>query len=571
MKSMEGTMDFEMYYEKASEYVKYESVDTFRQEVIQAMNQEDVEELHDRFYTELEFGTAGMRGVIGGGYNRMNPYIVSKVTQGLADYINEASPDNRTVVIACDSRNYSELFSEVSAQVLCANGIRVYLYDTIHPVPLLSHAVRYLGCAAGITITASHNPPKYNGYKVYWSDGGQVIPPHDTGIVSKVRQVADGSMIKTMSSADARSRRLLSGVPEEVDAAYYDKVLADPVRKAAFAEDVPCKVVYTPIHGSGNVPVQHLLKTLGVDYEVVAEQEEANGDFPTVTLPNPENPQAMSLAIELGRKTGADIILGTDPDSDRLGIGFPTDPGKQEFSLLNGNQIAVLLCDYLLATRTPATPAVCVKSIVTTDLMGAVAAAAGSECRDVLTGFKYIADQMIKIEAEGKSFIFGAEESFGYNSMLDVHDKDAVSSAILAVEMMKYHAKNGKSLQDRLEEIWGEFGFYLEKVISKDYPGSEGKAEMEAIMRSYREAAPTEIGGMAVESVEDLLAGTGSLPPADVIILRLKGGSKVIVRPSGTEPKIKFYLFSVAKEADLDAAKAESARRQQAMITSLGL
>ncbi len=564
-------MDFEMYYQKASDYVRFEEEDVFKKEVIQAMNQDDVDDLHDRFYTELAFGTAGMRGVIGGGYNRMNPFIVRRVTQGFADYLNEAVPSGASVVIAYDSRSYSDVFAKNTAEVLCANGVRVYLYDSIHPVPLLSYAVRNLKTTAGVVITASHNPPQYNGYKVYWSDGGQVITPHDTGIVEKVRLVTDGNMIKSLSLDEATEKGLLSGVPAEVDESYYQMVLSDPVRAEIFAKDIPCKVVYTPIHGSGNVPIQHLLKTLGVDYHVVKEQEEPDGKFPTVTMPNPENPQAMSLAIELGKKVKADIILGTDPDSDRLGIGFPTDESKEDFSLLNGNQIAVLLCDYLLSTRKVENQGVCVKSIVTTDLLRSLAEKHGAECEDVLTGFKYIADQMSKMAQEGKSFIFGAEESYGYNSLADVHDKDAVSSAILAVEMMLYHAAQGKSLLDRLEEIWVTYGYYLEKVFSKDYPGSEGKAEMDAIMKRYREATPSEIGGMQVVKVEDLLDGSGELPPANVIIIRLEGGSKVIVRPSGTEPKIKFYLFSVSHKDDLDEAKAESLERQNAMIESLGL
>jgi phosphoglucomutase len=565
-------MDFEDYYQKASDYVRYEQEPVFREEVIQAMNEEQIESLHDRFYTELAFGTAGMRGIIGGGYNRMNSYMVRRVTQGLSDYVNEVFPDKPSVVIAYDSRHYSQVFASAAASVLCANGIRVYLYDEIHPVPLLSFAVRRLQASAGITITASHNPSEYNGYKVYWSDGAQVIAPHDTAIVEKVRSITSGDMIAERSLADAVAAGMLTAVPGEVDEAYYAMVLNSISNPAIFSADIPCSVVYTPLHGSGNVPVQHLLKTLGVDYSVVAAQEEPDGDFPTVTMPNPENPDAMQLAIAQAKRQKADLILGTDPDSDRLGIGVPNDSSKQDYTLLGGNQIAVLLCDYLLSQqRQPITGGVCVKSIVTTDLMKRVAGSYGCECRDVLTGFKYIADQMHRITEEGGRFLFGAEESFGYLWVQEVYDKDAVSAAVLAVEMMLYHASQGTSLLERLDELMRQFGCFAEKVISKSYPGAEGKAAMEQIMKSFRTDCPNEIGSLQVRRVLDLKEGAQGLPPADVIIITLDGGSKVVIRPSGTEPKIKYYIFSVSEEPDLEAAKRAGLARQQKIMDSLGL
>ena len=565
-------MDYEFYYERALEYVTYEQEPIFRKEIIQLMNEENLEELHDRFYTELAFGTAGMRGIIGGGYNRMNSYMVRRVTQGLSAYMKDQVSGQRSVVIAYDSRNYSDVFASAAADVLCANDIRVYRYDTIHPVPLLSFAVRYMKASAGIVITASHNPAQYNGYKIYWSDGGQAVAPHDTGIAAEVGKVTSGEMIASVSLDAARASGLLSSVPDEVDQAY-DTMVIDSIRdRGLFARGIPCKVVYTPLHGSGNIPIQRLFRILGVDYQVVEEQEAPDGNFPTVDLPNPENPKAMSMAIDVAKKVHADIVLGTDPDSDRLGIGIPTDKQKKSYTLLNGNQIAVLLCDYLLSQQeSPIVNGVCVKSIVTTDLMKQVAEYYGCECRDVLTGFKYIADQMHRIVHERKKFIFGAEESFGYLSVTEVYDKDAVSTAILAVEMMLYYKEQGKSLLARLEELWLQFGYYDEKVIAKTYPGSEGRAKIDDIMRTFREVPPKEIGGMKVMKTLDLIAGTDSLPAADVVIITLEGGSKVIVRPSGTEPKIKYYLFSVASHDELIHAKTESLGKRQAMIASLGL
>lgn len=565
-------MDFEQLYIKATEYVTNEQDEYVKQEVIQAMNAEDMEDLYDRFYTELAFGTAGMRGVIGGGFNRINPYMVRRVTQGLSEYLLEECKEDITVVIAYDSRNYSDTFAAAAAEVLCANGIRVYLYNSIHPVPLLSFAVRFLKASAGIVITASHNPPEYNGYKVYWNDGGQVIAPHDKGIVKKVQAMTSGEMIRTIDMEEARSKGLLMDVPQRVDEAYYDMVLSSIRSPEVFTQRVPCKVVYTPIHGSGNIPVQHLLRMLNVDYTIVKEQEQPNGDFPTVDLPNPENPKAMSLAMDLAKEVGADIVLGTDPDSDRLGIGIPVDDTKQEYTLLNGNQIAVLLCDYILSMRKDTgRKGVCVKSIVTTDLMKRISESYGVECRDVLTGFKYIADQMKRIEEQQEEFLFGAEESFGYLSVPHVYDKDAVSSAVLAVEMMMYYRLQGKSLLDRLEDIWLEYGFYREKVVSKTYPGADGREQMQQIMTEFRDSPPVEIGGMKVLQIEDLIKGHGNLPPANVLIITLDGGSKVIVRPSGTEPKIKYYFFSVSQGDDLVDSKERSLEKQQAMMVSLGL
>jgi phosphoglucomutase len=567
-------MDFETLYEKASRYVKYESDDHFKAEVIQAMNDEDVEELHERFYTSLSFGTAGMRGVIGGGFNRMNSYMVQLVTQGLADYLNDEIEADPSVVIAFDSRNFSPQFAQNAGEVLSANGIKVYLYDEITPVPLLSYAVRYLKASAGITITASHNPTEYNGYKVYWSDGAQVIAPHDQRIADYVKKITDGSLIKRTDIETAREKGMLISVPEEVDQSYFDKVIGSIRKPELFSDPVEHQVVFTPLHGTGRVPVTTIFDRLGVHYALVSEQSEPDGNFPTVDMPNPEDKKAMNLAVSLGRKMKADIILGTDPDADRLGIGVPVDEKKSEYQLLNGNQIAVLLCDYLIEThRTSDQGLVCVKSIVTTDLMRAIVESKGFECRDVLTGFKYIADQMHTIEQENLQFLFGAEESFGYLSVPFVYDKDAVSTAMLAVEMMLYYKKQGKSLLDRLAELWMVYGYYQELVISKTYPGSEGRAKIEALMKDFRTNGPKELAGLKVVQTLDLLSGggEGNLPSADVLIFKLEGGNKVVVRPSGTEPKIKYYLFTVCKSENLKSAKEISERMQQSLTKALDL
>jgi phosphoglucomutase len=567
-------MDVKQLYERAARYTEYERDEHFRAEVIQAVNDEDSDELHDRFYTALSFGTAGMRGVVGGGFNRMNSYMVQLVTQGFADYINEAVDENPSVVIAYDSRNYSPQFAQNAAEVLCANGITAYLYDEITPVPLLSYAVRKLSATAGITITASHNPPEYNGYKVYWSDGAQVIAPHDARIVEHVRKITDGSMIKRLDLESSEEKGLLKSVPPEVNASYYQDVIDMIRRPNVFESPEQHMVVYTPLHGSGKVPVTTLFDRMGITYELVGEQSEPDGDFPTVEMPNPEDKKAMNLAVSLGRKLGADIILGTDPDADRLGIGVPVNEEKTEYQLLNGNQIAVLLCDYLIeAHRTSDENLVCVKSIVTSDLMRDVVESKGFECRDVLTGFKYIADQMHRIAEEKREFLFGAEESFGYLSVPFVYDKDAVSTALLAVEMMLYYRSQGKSLLKRLDEIWTVYGHYRELVVSKSYPGAEGRSRIEQLMKDFRENGLKDLEDLQVVQTVDLMGGGGEfkLPPADVMIFKLEGGSKVVVRPSGTEPKIKYYIFTVCKCENLQTAKDTTKSLQHSILEALEL
>ena len=533
----------------AENYIKFEANNIFRSEVENAIKNGDWEDLYDRFYTALAFGTAGMRGVIGGGTNRMNTFMVRKVSQGLAEYLNEAV-ENPSIAIAYDSRLFSADFAKAAALVLAANGVKVFLYDSLRPVPMLSFALRYLNTTAGIVVTASHNPSKYNGYKVYWSDGGQVTPPHDIEIAKKANAVV-GDQIATISEEDAKAKGLLNSVPEEVDNAYYEMVLAS-LRRPSLVQNSPITVAYTPLPGSGNVPVRHMLKKLGIRCEVVAEQELPDGNFPTVKLPNPESAEAMSKVIELAKKVKADIVLGTDPDADRLGIAIPTSAEKNDYILLTGNQIATLLVDYLLTTaleqnNNPSKRALVVKSLVTTDLVKKIAEKNGGECKDVLTGFKYIAEQIQAI-ADGRNksdyFLFGCEESYGFLTVPHVRDKDAVSSAVAAVEMMCYYATKGISLQQRLDTIYATYGYSTECVFSRDYEGAAGKEKMAKIMADFRALkSGDEIVGRKIDTVEDLLCENTGFPKADVIIIRFTSGEKMVVRPSGTEPKIKYYVF----------------------------
>ena len=550
-------------------YLAAETDEKFANEVAQAIEMEDWDNLYDRFYTQLTFGTAGMRVVIGGGTNRMNPFMVRKVTQALAQYLIE-STSTPSVSIAYDSRLYSSEFAKAAACVLAANGVKVYLYSTLHPVPMLSYALRYTHSTAGIVITASHNPSKYNGYKVYWSDGGQVTPPHDIGIVAKVKSVTSES-IKDIKESVARTKGLIVTMNKAVDESYY-KMIDSSLRRPELVKNAPIVVAYTPLHGSGNVPVRTMLNNYGIKTVVVKEQEEPNGSFPTVKLPNPESAQAMEKVIALAKKEKADIVLGTDPDADRLGIAIPKNKDKKEYILLTGNQIATLLADYLLFTnkelKLNSKRPLIVKSLVTTDIIKRICNSYGADCKDVLTGFKYIAEQIQAIEDNPKAedfFLFGCEESYGFLTVKEVRDKDAVSSAIAAVEMMCYYNSKGLTLQQRLEQIYEEYGYSTEVVFAHDYEGSVGKAKMEAIMASLRGLKVGDtLVNRTIKTMLDLEGENTGFPKADVLIYTFTSGEKLIVRPSGTEPKIKYYLFLTSGEmskeeliAKKDAIKEE--------------
>ncbi len=559
---------------KAEEYLSLETHPFFKKDLQKVLDKNDIDNLNDRFYTQLSFGTGGLRGVIGGGYNRMNPFIVQQATQGLANYINKAA-DGGSAVIAYDSRNYSDLFAEEAARVLCANGIKVWLFSALRPTPELSYAVRSLGATAGIVVTASHNPPEYNGYKVYWSDGGQIVPPHDKGIIDEVRNV--GTQIKLMEREAAEQQGLLEIIDEKIDAEYRQVIKDCSLRPELLQKHgSELKVVYTPLHGTGGVMLPRVLGEMGVEVIEVPEQAEPDGDFPTVEYPNPEEASAMKMAMDLGKSKQADLVMGTDPDSDRLGIAVPK--GDSEFQLINGNQLGVLLADYIFQSRKeqgtlPKKPAF-VKTIVTTELQRLIAESYGAASYDVLTGFKYIADKIKQFEQTGETYVFGGEESYGYLATDKIRDKDAVSSAFLTAEMALYHRTRGKSLLDRLNEIYREYGYFQEILVSKAFKGMAGKEAMDGLMSRLRENKPAEIGGIRVSAVKDYRESTttdmqsGSsardidLPSSNVLQFILEDGSIVTARPSGTEPKIKFYASCRGPAGgDLEESRQEVAGR----------
>jgi len=570
--------------ERAKEYIAREKDAHFREEVEKLLKKNDEageKELTDRFYQNLEFGTGGLRGVIGGGYNRMNTLVVKSATQGLAAYIIKTFPkkaaDGRlSAVIAFDSRHYSAEFAEACALIFAANGIKTYLFSSLRPTPELSFAIRLLGCDTGIVVTASHNPPQYNGYKAYWNDGSQVIPPHDEGIINEVNSVTD---IKEMSRADALEKGLLQIIGSEVDEKYHAMVKSRLFRPQLIKEKAAeVKIVYTPLHGTGAMHVEKVLGDLGLKVITVPEQREGNGDFPTVAFPNPEEAAALDMAVKLGGKEKADVIMATDPDADRFGIAVPEKTGG--FALVTGNQMGVLLADYIFLSlkeqgKLPAKAAM-VNSIVTTGMQKKTAEYYGAQCFECLTGFKWIADVMRKWEngeAGAMDFVFGTEESYGYLVETEVRDKDGVSAAALTAEMTLYWRSMGKSLLDRLDELYALCGYWQELGISKYFKGPEGPAIMNGIMDEYRKNPPKTLGGIDIIKVRDLKncassgGRAGDLPPSDVLQFFLKDGTVVSARPSGTEPKIKFYASCCAQVSTggLDEAKSEAARKLDAI------
>ena len=524
----------------------------------------DDKEVEDRFYTELSFGTAGMRGVLGAGMNRMNKYNVRRATKGLAGYLKE-DPENakRGVVIGYDSRNFSAEFARDTALVLCAEGVPAYLFDALRPVPLLSYAVRHLNAAAGIVITASHNPPQYNGYKVYGEDGAQVGPEVAEGITRVIRATKYTDCV-LMDEAEAKKAGLLKIIGDkEIDDDYMAEektLVVQPEMLARMGKKL--SIVYTPLHGSGNVPVRRVLKELGIEkLAVVSQQEKPDGNFSTLTCaPNPENPEAFTLAFELAEKVGATVIFATDPDCDRLGVAVKD--GKGEWHLLTGNQIGCVLLHYILSTRKkqgtlPANAAAC-KSIVSTSLANRICDSYGVRMFEVLTGFKFIGEKIQQFQDTGDyTFQFGFEESYGFLSSTFVRDKDGVNASLLVTEVAAACEEEGITLYDRMQQIFQEYGYYVEKVVSTTLPGKDGLTRMKEIMAGLRDNPPAEIGGLKVTAVRDYLKGvrvcggasepTG-LPASDVLYFELEGGNWVCVRPSGTEPKIKLYVNTNAKD-----------------------
>ena len=519
----------------------------------------DEEAIKERFAVALKFGTAGLRGVIGAGTNRMNVYVVRQATQGLANWV-KTQGGSQTVAISYDSRIKSDVFAKAAAEVLAANGVKVRIYKALMPVPALSFATRYYKCNAGIMVTASHNPAKYNGYKAYGPDGCQMTDEAADVVYAEIQKTDVLTGAKTMTFEEGMAAGLIQYVEDDCCEALYQAIESRSVRPGLCAT-AGLKLVYSPLNGSGLVPVTRILKDLGItDVTIVPEQKNPDGNFPTCPYPNPEIFEALRLGLELAEKSGADLMLATDPDADRVGIAVRCKDGSYE--LLSGNEVGVLLLDYICAGRIekgtmPANP-VMVKSIVSTPLADKVAAHYGVECRNVLTGFKWIGDQIAKLEAAGEveRFIFGFEESYGYLAGSYVRDKDAIIGSMLICEMAAYYRSIGSSIKEELERIYREYGRYLNKVDSFEFEGLSGMDKMAKIMADLRADHLTEIAGYKVEKVTDYKKPeeTG-LPAANVLIYSLEGGASVIVRPSGTEPKIKAYYTTLGK--DLAEAQAQ--------------
>ena len=575
-------MDTKAIMERAKDYITKEKDAFFRKEVEELVAAENFKDLEDRFYQNLEFGTGGLRGIIGGGYNRMNSLVVKSATQGLASYLIKTFPEKAktpgalSAAIAYDSRRYSAEFAEAAALIFAANGIKTWLFSQMRPTPELSFAMRRLNCDTGIVVTASHNPPEYNGYKAYWIGGSQVIGPHDKGIINEVNAVTE---IKEMNRQEALSKGLLVIIDREIDEAYHEMVKKCLYRPELIREKArEVKIVYTPLHGTGAFHVEKILGDLGLKVITVPEQREGDGNFPTVAFPNPEEAAALDMAIKLGIKEKADLVMATDPDADRFGIAVPS-PGKEgEYTLITGNQIGTLLADYIFLSlkelgKLPQKAAM-INSIVTTGMQKRVAQLYGGDCVECLTGFKWIAEVMRKWEEDlaagcdaGKNFVFGTEESYGYNISGEVRDKDGISAAALTAEMTLYWRNKGKSLLDRLDELYELCGYWEELGISKYFQGSEGPKIMQGIMEEYRKNPPKSLGSIEIERIRDLKNGAAGLPSSDVLQFFLKDGTVVSARPSGTEPKIKFYASCCAELSGggMNAAKAEAGRKLAAI------
>ena len=542
---------------------------------------DDEKEIEDRFYTELEFGTAGLRGVIGAGTNRMNIYTVRKATQGLANYIVKMNGQDRGVAIAYDSRHMSPEFADEAALCLNANGIKAYVFDSLRPTPELSFAVRELHCIAGINVTASHNPAEYNGYKVYWEDGAQITPPHDTGIMSAVSAITDYSELKTMDKAEAIEKGLYVQIGKEIDDKYIAALKSQVKHQDAIdAVQKDIKIVYTPLHGTGNIPVRRVLKELGFEnVYVVKEQELPDGSFPTVSYPNPESEEAFELAVKLGNEIGADILLATDPDADRLGV-YVRDEKSGTYHVLTGNMSGCLLAEYEISQMKEAgqlpDDAALIKTIVTTNLANDIADYYNVELIEVLTGFKYIGEKILGFETTGKGhYAFGFEESYGCLIGTHARDKDAVVATMALCEAVAYYKTKGMSLWDKMIEMYERYGYWRDGVQSITLKGKEGIEKIQNTIEKLRENVPTEIAGYKVLAARDYkldtvknmetgeVTSTG-LPKSNVLYYDLSDSAWVCVRPSGTEPKLKFYYG--VKGTDFADAEAKDKELGEYMI-----
>ncbi|GAA0763105.1 phospho-sugar mutase [Clostridium sartagoforme] len=544
-----------LYREKYNDWLESKIVDEKMKDELRSIKDEN--EIEDRFYKDLEFGTGGLRGIIGAGSNRMNIYTVSKATQGFANYLNK-SFENPSVAIAYDSRNMSKEFSKAAALTLCANNIKVYLYEDLRPTPMLSFAVRYLNCTGGIVVTASHNPKEYNGYKVYDEFGGQVTDEKANIIINEVNKIGNFDEINTMKEEEALEKELLVYTCEELDKAYIDSVKSLTIRKELVKEKAnDLKVIYTPIHGSGNMPVRRVLKELGyTGVCVVKEQEMPDGNFPTASYPNPEEPAVFKLALEMAKTENPDVIFATDPDADRIGVVVKDSEG--EYRVLTGNQTGLLLTQYILDALKEegklSEDGVIIKTIVTTDGTKKIAEAYNVELIEVLTGFKYIGEKIQGFEVnKNKTYLFGFEESYGYLAGDFVRDKDAVIAAMLIAEMTLFYKEKGKSLFDGLVELYEKYGYFKETLVSFELKGKEGSEKISNCIDSLRNEKLVEVNGVKIItkydyklSVEEDMA-TGSkkeinLPKSNVLKFVLENGAWFVVRPSGTEPKMKAYV-----------------------------
>lgn len=542
---------------------------------------EDDNEIKERFYMDLEFGTAGLRGIIGAGTNRMNIYVVRRATQGLANYIAKVDKKSQGVAIAYDSRHMSPEFAEEAALCLAANGIKAYIFESLRPTPELSFAVRHLGCAAGINVTASHNPPEYNGYKVYWEDGAQITPPHDSGIMGEVKSISDWNTVKTMDKAEAEKAGLFQVIGKEVDDAYMAELKKQVLHMDAIeSEGKNLKIVYTPLHGTGNIPARRILKELGFEnVYVVKEQELPDGDFPTVSYPNPEAAEAFELGLKLAKEVDADLVLATDPDADRLGVRVKDKNG--EYHDLTGNMSGCLLANYEISQKKAINGSLpedgaLIKTIVTTNLADAIAKGYGVKLIEVLTGFKFIGQQILGFEQSGKgSYLFGFEESYGCLIGTYARDKDAIVATMALCEAAAYYKTQGKTLWDAMIEMYEQFGYYKDAIQSVTMKGIEGLQKIQEIMNSLRQNPPAEFAGHKVTAVRDYKADTitdvatgavkpTGLPNSNVLYYELTDDAWVCVRPSGTEPKVKFYYG--VKGTSLEDADKKSETMGKAVL-----
>lgn len=535
-------------------------------------------EIEDRFYRQLEFGTGGLRGVIGAGTNRMNIYTVRQATQGLANYILLQNGQEKGVAIAYDSRRMSPEFAKEAALCLNGNGIKAYLFESLRPTPELSFAVRQLGCISGIVITASHNPREYNGYKVYWEDGAQITPPHDKNILEEVAKVTEFSQVKTMAEGEAKEQGLLQMIGEEIDDLYMEQLKKQSIHPELIPEAAKdMKIVYTPLHGTGNLPVRRVLKELGFEHVyVVKEQELPDGNFPTVAYPNPEDEKAWTLALKLAEEVDADIILATDPDADRLGV-YAKDAKTGKYVSFTGNMSGMLIAQYILRERTktgtmPENPAL-VETIVTTDMAKAIAADYHAALIEVLTGFKYIGEQIKFFEQQNTyHYVFGLEESYGCLAGTYARDKDACVAVMMLCEVAAYYKQQGKTLWDAMIEMYEKYGYYKEGLATLTLKGIDGASRIQEMMSEQRKNPPKELGGLKVRAVrdyktnvrKDLLTGeeepTG-LPASNVLYYELEDHAWCCVRPSGTEPKIKFYFGVKGNSLEDAEVKLEALKR----------